>query len=453
MKLVVFVSLIFVLLLTPVAFCTSVDDYMHEFGNEGETCTVVDTFVYNQKDPKWWDDNYYSETVPVFYNCCDNDDCTVIAIDIKNKELLYDDSFKELINLNYIKYSLSVGNLSTTYFVNKGLNSCVFHGRKKLSKESLNLAADVTEDVARLQKSKHSSQVIQMIHTAKSLNIISPFSAVDFGISRICSYNNKKLEKAVSRLATCNLYLENIRNNYARTGYVEELDNCFVQAKIDLEDYHEDYIAKGKYHVDKTANIISYFFHGIYSVINFLLNNSGNINLNLSIEKTEYELAEDISKSIENKQVYLHNPKTEEIFDKYTLRIIWKSIEYDLKYYPLKNNLSSLKYKTPNILEIYTNDIFYEPNYNISEGISLLNEADEELKKCDNLYKQHKYNTAIFCIDEITPYHNNAELIILKESNVERTFDIRWYYLFATVIIILVIGKNIFKDLTQYRTL
>jgi hypothetical protein len=99
----IFVLVIILILSSSSAFAYDTSEYLEEFSNEGEVCQAIDIFEYHQLDPQWWNNNYISQTIPVFYQCCKDDSCTTIIVDFKEKGLMRDKSYKELIDLNYIK--------------------------------------------------------------------------------------------------------------------------------------------------------------------------------------------------------------------------------------------------------------------------------------------------------------------------------------------------------------
>ena len=152
--------------------------------------------------------------------------------------------YKELIDLNFIKYSINQGDLTKSSFVTKGVNSCYYHGEDKLRDESLNLVADTAEEIVTGQNTKQTKQVAKAIKTARALDIISPFNLANFGVSVACKFNNDKIKKAIEKISECNLYLSNIQGHYAQTGYVYTLGNCLDVARANFKDYHDDGFSK-----------------------------------------------------------------------------------------------------------------------------------------------------------------------------------------------------------------
>ncbi len=428
--------LLLIILFACVSLVSAYDtsEYLKEFSNEGETCDAIDIFEYNQYDPQWWNNNHFSQTIPVFYLCCKYSQCTTIIVDLRDKSLMKDDYYFELIDLNYIKFSMNNGDLTKTSFVSKGLDSCYYHGGDRLNQESLNLVADTAETIALSQKSKQAKQVVDAIKTARALELISPFSIADFGLSVACSYNNKKIKEAVEKIAECNLYLSNIQNNYAETGYVYKLDTCLDDARSNFKEYRDMDFAKVKNAADKTINIIA-------AIINFfkgLFEDPANINAEFNVEKTEYEIAGEIYNEIKDKKLYFHNPYKHDIFDKYAKRIIQKRNEYD-KFKLDADMAYSIAYSTkPNPIRVFLSNIFNEPDYNLTDGIKLYKNTRKAHKNCEIMYSHVKYNSAIECMNIVKQGYNLSTEIFKRENEIIREFDNRWKNALIIVVLLVV---------------
>ena len=424
------------LVFIPLSFAYDTSEYVNEFSNDGEFCEPIDFFEYQQWNQRWWPFSHYSRAFPVFYQCCKNNECVAVIVDLNAKDLLKDEYFNELIDLNYIKYSLSSGNLTKTYFVSNGLDSCFPYGGEHLRKGSLNLVADTAEQIASVQKTKTAKQVSNVIYFARSLELISPFNVADFALSVTCNYNNAKIKKSIEKLAECNLYLSNIQNNFARTGYVYRLDTCFDEARLNLNEYHENEIAKIKNVVDKTANVL----YVIYDFLRGLFEYPLELRTNLSIEKTEYELAERISAEIAGKKAYIHNSDRERIFLNYANRIMEKRDKFNKKADIINQKITSVGNKIPNPIEVVFSDIFYEPNYNLSSARDLVDFSSKNYDYCSKLFSEVKYNSAVRCLNDSENNINNADSIITKEIAINRKFDERWNFIGFSIVVFAIVS-------------
>ena len=419
-----------ILILVLVSACTTspnydVSEYVNEFSNEGEKCEAIDIFQYDAYDPKLWNKNRYSKTIPVFYNCCEDSDCITIIVDLDGKRLMKDGYYQELIDLNYIKHSMNNGSLNKTSFVSKGFDSCQYHGKDKLNEESLNLVADNAEKIASAQKSKDAKKVVKVVKTAKSLNVVSPFNLADFGLSVACNYNDEKLKVAVEKITECNLYLSNIQKNYARTGYVPTLETCLDSARANFKEYIDLYLAKVKHVADKTFNILS----AIWNLLQYSANPTSNI------EKTDYEIARDIYHEIEDKKLYLRNPDKADIFNKYKQRVSQKQADYDRLRLGVESAFTIADNNKPSSVKVFFSDLFKEPNYNLSEANSLYKNTKKTQKLCESMHSEVKFNSAIKCMDDLEERYKSSNEVFERENKILRSFDNTWKYVLILIIL------------------
>ena len=422
------------------------NEYIDEFSENGEECNTIDIFEYHQWNPKWWDQKHLTKTIPTFYYCCKDDYCTTIIVDLEGKQLMKDDYYRELIDLNFIKYSLSTGNLTETSFVTNGIDSCKYHGKDKLNKESLNFVADAAEKISATQKTKQAKAVTDCIRTAKSLGAISSLKLADLGLSVICSYNNEKINIAIEKLTECNLYLSNIKNHYAETGYVNRLDTCLYDARYNFKEYQDDDVAKAKNIADKTGNWLS----AGWKFLKDIIYEPQNAVSNFRVEETEYEIAEKIYDEIKNKKLYLHNPNKEKIFNKYAKRINQKREDYNTLNTQATNTIQKISNITPDFITITYYNIFYEPNFNLSEGEQLISLAKKNNIYCNLLYSEVKYNSAIKCSKDSINLIIEGKSIIDNELEISRNFDNRWEQFIIAgcicIIIFLIVKRELKKS-------
>ncbi len=388
------------------------NEYLNEFSSDGESCDAIDIFAYKQVEKRWWNKYHLSQTIPVLYYCCKGEECVAIFADVQGKSLMIDYSYYELIDLNYIKYSIAQGNLTITSFVSTGIDSCYYHGGDKLMSETINLVADTSEKIALTQKTKKAKQVVDFVRTTRSLNIINPLNLADFGLSVACKYNNNKIKKAIEKLTECNLYLSNIRNNYAEAGYVNRLETCLDTAREDFEIYRQDKLAIAKHRLDKSANFIKEVFK--FNILEF------------NVADTEYDTAGKIYEEIKDKKLYIHNPRKESIYQKYASRILSKRANYNIIRTEVENQIIHISNITPNFLTLFFTDLFYEPNFNISQGKKLLSDSKKAFYYCDQLRAQDKYNSAIACQKETNNWIKDSTKIVEQEISISRHLDQRW---------------------------
>lgn len=420
--------------LIPVVFSANAEDYLSEFSVGDENCSTIDAFLYKVYSPGFLFDSY-SDTVPVFYDCCSGNSCTPIIFDVYNEKLIGEEDIKELINLNYIKVNLNKGVLSEKQFISTGVDVCDSFGQKELNQESVNLAANAVESSAPLMKAETAYKVTKTIETARELNVISKFNPSILVASVACRHDNKILKQVVESLATCNAYMKNIRNNFAQSYYVEILDNCLTNAKTRLKSYIDSTTAQVRGVINWILNLIWGLFKPIFSVIS---NPSSPVS-GFKIEKTELEIAQDIYKEISGFNANLRNPNNLDILKKYSDRIEEKEKEYNKEYFLVNQKYDEVKSIKLSTFRILITDLFNEPNYNISEGIDYFGNVTDLKSMSEQSIKKYKFNTAINQLKLADEELEKSKEIILREANIKRNFDKRW--IIAAIIALVFLGS------------
>jgi len=422
------------IVLIPVVFSANAEDYLSEFSVEDENCSIIDAFLYNVYSPGFLFDSY-SNTVPVFYDCCSGNTCTPIIFDVYNEKLLGEEEIKELINLNYIKVNLNKGVLSEKQFISTGVDVCDSFGQKELNQESVNLAANAVESSTPLMKAETAYKVTKTIETAREINVIGKFNPSILVASVVCRRDNKVLKQVVESLATCNAYMTNIRNNFAQSYYVESLDNCITNAKTRLKSYIDSTTAQVRGVINFILNLIWGLFKPIFNVISNPLAPVSEF----KIEKTEFEIAQDIYKEISGFNANLKNPNNVDVLKKYSDRIEEKENEYKKGYDIVSQKYDEVKVIKPSAFRILITDLFNEPNYNISEGINYFDNATNIKSMSEQSIKKYKFNTATNQLKLADVKLDNSKEIILRETNIKRNFDKRW--IIAAIIAIVFLGS------------
>jgi hypothetical protein len=425
------IQLIFISLIAiEIASAVDINTYVAEFNDSGETCQPADVFSYDRLDQSFWHD--YTTCAPAFYNCCILENCVTIIVDLNHNTLMSDDDYKELIDLNFIRQSLKEGTLTETSFISTGIDSCSFYGKKKLGQETANLIADATEKIALAQKTRTAENIVTVVEAARAMDIVSPFSAVDFGLSIACAFDDQNIKKAVEKLAECNMMLSNIWSGYAQENYVNMLDTCLDDARTDFVEYRDSSIAKVKNVVDKVGNTVT----GLYGFFKGIIDNPSQTPA-IDIKETEYETAGHIYDEIQNKILLLHNPDNPYIFENYRARIEEKTDSYNVTRDSLVLEIQNISGIKPTSLGMVIKDIFFEPDYNMSEGANYLQEAQDKLVVCSKEYSEVRFNSAINCLNDSFEKVLEAKPIIERELNKERTFDVRVIYVLGFLLLLL----------------
>ena len=419
---------------------TVAEDYLGEFNNSGETCEIIDAFVYDVAYPKWWDSEHSLTTLPTFYQCCSGESCTTIIFDIKNKVFLQKEYLAELINLNYIKYNLISKNISEGTFISRGTDVCSYFGGKEIAQETANLASESFEKITPVLSSESAYKVKSTINTAKKIGAIERFNPSTLIVSVGCNYDNKILKQAVEDLSTCNFYLTNIKNNYAKSGYTQKLNNQISLTKSQLKIYLDSKTAI----VRSGANSLLNTLGGIVNFFVSLFTWSQHPNSappTLTIEKTEYRIAQDVYQQISEYHIYLENPNNEAILQKQDNRINYKKVEFQKDYAIFNGELQEVSKMKPSIISVYFIDLFYKPNYNLSQGFEYFERARDSKYVSERLFFESRFNSAEDISSTILSDLNLSRVVFTRENLVERHFDKRWIYFIIFILFCIILLK------------
>ncbi len=387
------------------------EDYLNEFNELGETCRVVDYFVYEYNCPTFFNSQRYCSTVPTFYECCSEESCTRVIFDLENRKFLEEKYNSELIDLNYIKYYLKKGDLSEIQFELNEFDVCYPFGTNKIRQETINLAASTSETIAPILGAEKAREINTVVKSARSVGAVSKFNPAILAASISCSYDNKKLNNAIESLLNVNTYLSNIRNDYAKEGYIYGLTTNLNLAKNDLKIYTESLVSISKGAFDWLINV----FRALFNL---------NVDEGLEIEKTDYQLAQEAYGKVLDYQSYLHNPNNHEIILAQNIRINKKVTEFNEEYESFNRKYGGVKEIKPSFFSISYVFLFKSPNYNLSEANLLL----ENSKKLQDLavkdFKARKFNSASNKLIRAQEYLNQSETIYVRENNITRSFSL-----------------------------
>lgn len=393
------------------------EDYKDEFSIDGETCEILDVFVYDISNPWFFNSQRKYTTYPVIYHCCKEDECIPVVFDGNHKTFLHDSYMKEIIDLNYIRASLHNGDISENYFQVSGLDLCTYFGFKDAKKQTLNLASGVVESGALMVGTRSAYQVSNTISTARKVGLIGKFNPTSLVAGVGCGYDNKKLNIAIENLALLNAYLNNLNDGYSQEGYVSNLTNAVSLSKYYLDEYVKSPTAM----VRGSANFILNIFKGLFSF-------SQNPNEDLEFDKTEYQIAQDTLREISGYNFYLNNPNNERIITESNHRVTMKSQQFEEIYLSFMGQYSKVYSLKPNFIKVLWTNIFYSPNYNLTEGISCLDNLTRDKEMAEEYYSENKFNSAINKINNSNSLFNCSEEVFIREVSIKRNFDKNWVY-------------------------
>jgi len=441
------------ILILPNVLGADANEYLNEFNEVGEKCQIIDVFEYQITSPRIWDQNYYSSSVPVFYNCYSQEgENTIIIFDIYNQAFLEKEYISELIDLAYIKANLNNNVLSEYHFVSKGVDICNYFGADELNQESVNLVAQTAQAATPLMSIKTAKDVTEVIKIGKNLKVIGQFNPTNFIVGVGCGLNNKILKESVETLAKCNTYLFNIRNNIARKGYVAELDYCITDANIKLKKYIDDELSKLRDAVNQASNAAWGILRPFIQWYKDALSGSTNPKLGeIKIEETEMDIVKRIASQISDDTSYLYHPNKAIILSKHLTRIESKTNQYNSKYNLVMEKYDAVNKIEPSFIEIMFVDIFKNPDYNISLGKESLDNASKIIGRSKELFKQSRFNSAIDYINYAEVNVDTATEIIVREENIQRVWDNGVIVLVVAVAVFAMIGYMILRRNKQQK--
>jgi len=423
-------SFIIAILVLGTVGATISEDYLNEFNVKGESCQIIDAFVYDISDPWLFDSDHKFTTLPVIYTCCIEESCTSVIFDVENKIFLTNNYLEEIIDLNYIRYNLHNGNLSENYFQTNGLDLCDTIGFKEAKQQSLNLASEVVESGAVAVGTEKAYQVSKTIKAARDVGVIGKFNPTILIAGVACGYDDKQLDSVLENVVILNAYLKNINEGYSQEGYVSNLINSLSNSKYYLEQY-----------VKSPTAIARGGLSWIMNIFKFLFDTASSPQEIHEIEKTKYQIAQDTLREISNYNFYLSNPNKEEIIQKHNSRVSLKNSQFEKAYNEFRINYNELIAIRPSGINVLFTNLFYSPNFNLSEGESCFSKITLDKKASEKYYKEYKFNSAINALNSSEDYFNCSKEVFMRESNIERKFDTFWIWLILVCLAITAIIK------------
>lgn len=412
------------------------EEYINEFNIAGESCEVIDYFVYDIKCPSFFNSERYCNTVPTIYACCNQDLCTTIIFDLKNKIFLEEKYNSEIVDLNFIKYSLNNGNISETQFNLKGFDICSSFGYNEIGQESINVAASAAESISPFLEVEKARKIEKTIQVARNIGVVNKFNPAVLAASVTCTYNSEKLNQAIESLANTNAYLLNIKNNYAKEGYIYGLTTQIDLAKANLKIYLDSPVSMAR-------GAANWFVNAISALFKFASNSSSG---KIDIEKNEYQLALEAQSQLSGYNLYLHNINNAQILTKQNARVNTKISNYNSEYSLLSTNYLRVKNLKPSFITVLFTNFFMDPNYNLSEANSYFATAKQSKGIAENSIKVYKFNTALSYMNQSSNYFSLSEPLYLREHQIERKLDL-WPLFLA--VLFFVLGYFVYKKYTQ----
>ncbi|MBI2664709.1 hypothetical protein HYX10_05225 [Candidatus Woesearchaeota archaeon] len=428
------------LALSSVSYGLSANEYINEFNNSEEVCAVANYFNYWTPQSNLFNSDNHKLAVPVIYLCCDvNKECTSITFDLQNQEFLTDDHVAEVTDLDYIHKKIENGTISDeAYLLDSAFDVCSFFGIDKLQQEALNIGGEAAQEVRPLLNTRKSQIVKESLTAAKSIGIIKKLNPADLVVSATCYINQNSLKQAMEKLTECNGYLHNIKNRRVIAGQAKILRNCDSEAKNILAEYVDSDVSKIRCTANKFGNAVT----GAIPYIKSIGKNPHSPDNELRIAENECELAQKAMSQLNQQDLHLDNPETTTILAKYRQRVQEKQRITEAGLTTSNENYQRVKKLPPSFLNLQLTNLFYEPNYNISNAKTLTAQAEKILVEGNNYLKEYRYNSAITAFEKVNELLVPAEEELKREQAVQRSFDKRWLVAVFIILLLFMLYKT-----------
>lgn len=424
-------------------------EYLNEFSNEGESCQFVSYLNYFTQEPFLIVFSQDILTVPVLYQCCKDSHCVNIIFDLQNEEFLSTERNNELIDIFYIQSNINSGKIDEdAYMIGDAFDICEYFGVDKLQKQTVSLSAEVAEVSKPLMNTKTKQVVTEVIKTGKITGAITKLNPETFIASAVCYSNTWGLNKAYEKLTECRGYLHNIKNSVSQEGQKTQLQTCNEDAKIVLNSYIDSPISKGRYAVNTVGNAIT----GFFGFVKDISDNPSEIP-EFKMEKTSYEESQETLSKIQDFDKLMEDPYKYSKLNEFNTRIQQKNQYANTALVIVKENLTASKKSLPNVFEVFLTNIFYEPNYNLSQIDYDLMTAETNVRQSEGSLSRYKFNSVIQessrVYDKLGIINSNIE----NELSIARIWDRRWtiaFYVTGGLIIFVIVGLFILNKRNSY---
>lgn len=402
------------------------EDYLKEFNNVGEQCSIHSGWRYL--------DNELVERFIVNYRCCKDNDCLDLPYDIENNYILNIDQIIDISKLIILKSNIENNYIKESdYDLEKKDDSiiCHYYGLGVLEEESKNLGAEIAVEkaVPELLSKKAANIVSNMYGLSKRLNLIKDVNLGALILSVSCEGGKLIEYVALSSLTSCKSYIFNEKNQYAYYGMADDLVNCHTESlnKLDAAKYSPNTLfqhaeqrlvdsLKCFLNTGKQCQTYSETEYDYYTKkIKQLRTNLPNLNFD--------SIAGDNAKMANNR----FKEKKDVVNEKLTL--------FSQKINEIEANISSKK------KDIF--NIFFFPNYDFSNVDTKINLFKNELQKAKELIDSNKFNSASEAIKANEEALNIIDNDLHNEFNKER--KISWWVWGLVMVVAIIFFRWLFQ--------
>lgn len=414
--------LFFFLLIVPNSIAIG-EDYISEFNNSGEQCSIYGQWKYL--------DEQLSERYIVDYRCCETNKCLDLPYDTRNNYLLDKSKLVDISKLIILKENIESGFIKEDNYniENKsGSIICYFYGLDILKEESTNLAAKVTtEQIApKLLSTKAASLVEEIYKVSKKFNFVKDVNPIALGISASCEGGKMIEYVALSSLNSCKLYIINEKNQYAYYGMIDDLINCDKESieKLNEAKYSPNVLFKSA--EKRILDSLKCFF--------------STSNQCQSYDETEYEYYLNKIKILQTNSLNVDNIQIKAEIAENRFKEKENQTKYELELFSIQINEIENKLKSGNGLT----DLVYTAEYDFSNITNNFTMLKVDLQKAQDFAKLNRFNSAISTIKEDKDKIAMINIDLSKELNKNKKITtLGWIVI---IIIVFFLGKKLFFD-------
>jgi len=400
------------------------NEYLDEFNNDGENCTISDSFFYTNSNNQL---SFIS-----IYNCCKGNSCVFLPFDVQNKKELSQIDLQESFDIDFARMAIRNKKLIPTNYFPNSVDVCSYFS-DKLPEQSRNLAVKASDKVVKYAP-KNYQKIYTIIKAGGTLTgFISEFEIGVFVVGVGCSGLSKHENEAFFKVAECYNNLQSIESGTTYYGICSETYNCMQEADILLKEVINSLGQKIKGSLNKAGNAIS----GLWDWGKDL--SKGNLSARVDIKETTYEAAKRVDGKLNIEKTFLENPNGFTLSNNAQKRFSEKRALSIMVYYSLNEKYTNISNQIPSRFTEFLTSLFYEPNIDYNESRFYLNNAKNNLEETRYLIQISKYNSAMNLNSSIYGNLNQSLTSYQNESKTETEID----YL-STFLIIIIIGALIF---------
>jgi hypothetical protein len=407
------------------------DEYLTEFNNIGEVCTINDLFFYTDSG-----ENLNFITI---YECCDKDQCLKIPFDLQNKKEVKELDIKDVFNINFARENIRSGNLIPSNYFPESFDVCSYFS-DKLPEQSRNLAVKAADSVEEFAP-KNYQRIYRIVKGAGiATGFISQFELGIFVVGVGCNKLSKQEDEAFFKVAECYNYIQSIESGATHYGITFQTYNCMKEADMLLDQILKSWGQQIKSALNKVANTAKAIWNWGTDLA------QGNLSAHLEISETSYEAAQRIKGKLNIEMSYLENPNAFDLSNSAQKRLSEKRYLTQNTYSNLRTDYNLLNNKIPGKFEEFIHNIIYNPNTHYEESRAYLEEAEMNLNLMNNLIRISKYNSALELNDSISLSMDKSLMSYEPVSNTPQKTDF-----FAIIFWIVIIGGIIFICLNTLK--